>query len=189
MAQQTLEQFGQTVKAKHPEYSDMSDTDVGNKVIAKYPQYKDMVSSTPTEKPWSPFATDTIVGKVGNFLTQGTQKFGNTMGNALAAPKNAQMYSDSMKQHTDVQNQLVKAIQTKKEMGQDTSHLETALHNHATSVPKLEDFTGDVINKTTQQVLGEAAGVLPEALAGGAIEGVKGLAGVGRYCIPAWWQL
>jgi len=43
---QTIEQFGQTVKAKHPEYSDMSDADVGTKVLAKYPQYNDMVTPT-----------------------------------------------------------------------------------------------------------------------------------------------
>ena len=45
MPQQTLAQFGQTIKAKHPEYADMADEDVGSKVLAKYPQYQDMVSS------------------------------------------------------------------------------------------------------------------------------------------------
>jgi hypothetical protein len=44
----SLEQFGQSVKAKHPEYADMSDADVANKVLAKYPQYRDMVQATPT---------------------------------------------------------------------------------------------------------------------------------------------
>ena len=48
MAQQTLEQFGQTIKQKYPQYNDLSDTDVANKVLAKYPQYKDMVSTAPT---------------------------------------------------------------------------------------------------------------------------------------------
>lgn len=40
----SLAQFGQTVKAKHPEYNDLSDEDVANKVLAKYPQYSDMVA-------------------------------------------------------------------------------------------------------------------------------------------------
>jgi len=43
---QSLAQFGQTIKAKHPEYSDMSDEDVATKVLAKYPQYRDMVTPT-----------------------------------------------------------------------------------------------------------------------------------------------
>lgn len=46
---QTLAQFGQSVKAKHPEYADMADEDVANKVIAKYPQYQDMVAPSGTD--------------------------------------------------------------------------------------------------------------------------------------------
>lgn len=41
----SLEQFGQTIKAKHPEYGDMADADVATKVLAKYPQYHDMVQT------------------------------------------------------------------------------------------------------------------------------------------------
>lgn len=44
---QTLSQFGQTIKAKHPEYGDMSDEDVATKVLAKYPEYRDMVTTGP----------------------------------------------------------------------------------------------------------------------------------------------
>lgn len=46
-APMSLEQFGQTIKAKHPEYGDLSDADVATKVLAKYPQYHDMVQATP----------------------------------------------------------------------------------------------------------------------------------------------
>ena len=46
----SLEQFGQTIKAKHPEYGDLSNADVATKVLAKYPQYKDMVApQAPTQ--------------------------------------------------------------------------------------------------------------------------------------------
>lgn len=48
MAQMTLDQFGQTIKAKHPEYADMDNTALAQKVLAKYPQYQDMVSAAPT---------------------------------------------------------------------------------------------------------------------------------------------
>lgn len=45
MAEPTpLAQFGQTIKAKHPEYADIPDEDLANKVLAKYPQYRDMVA-------------------------------------------------------------------------------------------------------------------------------------------------
>ena len=39
----SLEEFGQTIKAKHPEYGDMPDAEVGNRVLTKFPQYNDMV--------------------------------------------------------------------------------------------------------------------------------------------------
>jgi hypothetical protein len=37
------EQFGRTIKAKYPQYNDMSDRDLGLKMLAKYPEYKDIV--------------------------------------------------------------------------------------------------------------------------------------------------
>lgn len=43
----SLAEFGQTVKAKHPEYDDMSDEEVGRRVLQKYPQYSDMVDTAP----------------------------------------------------------------------------------------------------------------------------------------------
>jgi hypothetical protein len=42
--QMTLEQFGQRVKAKYPEYGKISDTDIANKVLAKYPQYRSVIA-------------------------------------------------------------------------------------------------------------------------------------------------
>lgn len=49
MATQTLEQFGQTIKQKYPQYNDIPDAELGQKMLVKYPQYKDMVdTSTPT---------------------------------------------------------------------------------------------------------------------------------------------
>lgn len=48
-----LAQFGQTIKAKHPEYKDIPDEELASKVLAKYPQYSDMVASKgqPTAEP------------------------------------------------------------------------------------------------------------------------------------------
>lgn len=46
---QTLEQFGQTIKAKYPQYNDIGDAELGQKMLAKYPQYHDMVQVTPSD--------------------------------------------------------------------------------------------------------------------------------------------
>lgn len=45
---QTLEQFGQTIKAKYPQYANLPDTDVAQRVIEKYPQYQSQIT---TEQP------------------------------------------------------------------------------------------------------------------------------------------
>lgn len=42
----TLDQFGQTIKAKYPQYQDMGNEELGQKIIAQYPQYGDMVDQT-----------------------------------------------------------------------------------------------------------------------------------------------
>lgn len=53
---QSLQQFGASVKAKHPEYADLDDASVGQKVLAKFPQYSDMVdpSTIPGSKTYAP---------------------------------------------------------------------------------------------------------------------------------------
>ena len=39
----TIEQFGQSIKQKYPQYQDLSDAELGQKMLAKYPQYQDMI--------------------------------------------------------------------------------------------------------------------------------------------------
>jgi len=136
-------------------------------------KYKEAPSTTSLEEKPKAFG-DRLIPQI---LTGSTQKFGKTIGEALAAPKNAQLYSDSVEQHSKVQSDLLKTIRDRKVLGQDTSRLENALKNHTASTPKLEDFTGDVINKTAGQVLGEAGGTAVEALSGGLLSsGVKTVA-------------
>lgn len=43
---QTLQQFGQSIKSKYPEYNDISDEELGTKMLSKYPQYADMVQDS-----------------------------------------------------------------------------------------------------------------------------------------------
>ena len=40
----TIEEFGQQIKSKYPQYNDLSDGDLGNKMLQKYPQYQDMIT-------------------------------------------------------------------------------------------------------------------------------------------------
>lgn len=42
----TIEQFAQKVKAKYPQYKDVTDSDLVDKMVAKYPEYKDKINYT-----------------------------------------------------------------------------------------------------------------------------------------------
>lgn len=60
---QTLEQFGQTIKAKYPQYNDIPDAELGQKILDKYPQYKDMVTPATIGGPTQPTMGDIRAGK------------------------------------------------------------------------------------------------------------------------------
>lgn len=72
----TLEQFGKTIKAKYPQYNDVSDAELGQRMISKYPQYKDMVSETPKKDLLSK-ATD-----IATTIFPGTRAIGESLGTA-----------------------------------------------------------------------------------------------------------
>lgn len=57
----SLATLGQKIKAKHPDYNDMSDEEVGQRVLAKYPEYKDIADEpdVPTQ-PKEPSAMDEL---------------------------------------------------------------------------------------------------------------------------------
>ena len=115
--------------------------------------------------------------KVGDFFTGGTQQFGQTIGQSLAAPANADLYDKALQSHTQNVNDLQDAIRKIQINGGDPSHLIGVLQQEQQNAPKLEDFTGQVINKSAEQVLGEGAMAGLEALSGGILEGgVKSVA-------------
>lgn len=115
-------------------------------------------------------------GFLGNLLTGNTQKFGHTIGQSIAAPENADKYSEALGIHTDIENKLRTQIQMRKTQGQDTSSLESELARSQANTPQIEDFTGQVINKTGRQIAGEGLGTAIEALSFGELGGAtKGL--------------
>lgn len=46
----TIEEFGQKIKMKYPQYHDLSDKEIGESMLKKYPEYQDLVATkTPEE--------------------------------------------------------------------------------------------------------------------------------------------
>jgi len=103
-------------------------------------------------------------GFAGEMLTGNTQRFGKTIGESLAAPGNADLYAETIKNFSDVRNNLATRIHEKRQRGEDTKSFEDMLKTHNDGMPNIEDFTGDVINKTTGQVAGEALGTALEVI-------------------------
>lgn len=76
---QTLEQFGQTIKAKYPQYNDINDTELGQKMLEKYPEYKDMVdTSTPTPSAPPTPTQPGVFQKIGSSLNESFKQIGQT---------------------------------------------------------------------------------------------------------------
>jgi len=121
------------------------------------------VASAPAPTP-APANNGVKGGIVGEILTGNTQRFGKTIGEALNAPNAANQFAETTDMLSKTRNDVVKRIAEKRQRGEDTSRLENALKLLEEDMPKLEDFTGDVINKTAGQVLGEAGGTALEIL-------------------------
>jgi hypothetical protein len=156
------------------------------KVSQYYQQFKEPLASQsnyvePVQAE-SPFTMDmpvveekSFLRKVGDFFTGSTQKFGKTIGEAIASGKNVELYAGALQNYTKLVNDLQIQINSRIRDGQDTSKLAFTLQNLKDNPPDLKDFTGDVINKTTKQILGEAGGTLLEMTSGGLLSGGTGL--------------
>jgi len=77
----SFETLGQQIKAKYPQYNDMSDKELGQKMVVKYPQYKDIVEQTtqpiaqPT--PQSSGYEPTFPAKIGDVTSEPLRTLGN----------------------------------------------------------------------------------------------------------------
>lgn len=95
MPQQTIDQFGATIKAKHPEYKDIPDAQLGQKVLAKYPQYQDMIAPPPRPddpKGYAPLheARDVVKGAAGLLAPPSTR--GEALANAISPVSGPAIY-------------------------------------------------------------------------------------------------
>lgn len=133
-----------------------------------FSKYGAPIAKTTTQA--QPVEQKSLLRKVGDFFTGGTQRFGTTIGESLAAPENADKYAQALSVSDEITNNLQKAIAQKQKLGLDTTRLQNALDTHIAEIPQLKQFTGNVIDKTAGQVLGEGVMAGVEALSGGILE-------------------
>lgn len=153
----------------------------------------------PTQNPSSPADINKLLGgstsmngqnqtdgksflqKAGDFFTGSTQELGKNIANSTTAPENTKKYAEAVTLHTDVTNNLLKAIKSKGTNGGDVSHLQTALQQHLQDVPKIEDFVGadtarrlnETMGQNAEEVIGQGLGAGLETLSGGALGGLE----------------
>jgi hypothetical protein len=76
----TLNELGQKIKQKYPQYKNIEDTELANMVIKKHPQYSKQITENPADKSMLGKFAD----KSGKVLDWGAKTFINPMGRAIA---------------------------------------------------------------------------------------------------------
>lgn len=104
-------------------------------------------------------------GFLGEVFTGNTQRFGRTIGESLVAPSAAKKFAKSQQAITDTETDILQRLKTASP--EDRPRLMEILELNRSGGSKVEDFTGDVINKTWKEIAGEAIGTGVEALTGG----------------------
>lgn len=78
----TIDQFGQTIKNKYPQYNDIPNEELGMKMLEKFPQYGNLLTQDNAEKKVDRFVeSQPVVSKIGSFL--GIESFGKGIGQAI----------------------------------------------------------------------------------------------------------
>ena len=111
-----------------------------------------------------------IAKKVGGFLIQNEQNFGQDIGDAIYAPFAANQIQDEAIQNVNQMSQLLKQRKTLKAAGKDTTHLDAAIKSINDNHPDYMEQLGNIvpsIKKSNEQILGDAAGVATDIAAFG----------------------
>lgn len=116
---------------------------------------------------------------VGKTLTTSERRFGETIGQTIAAPKTIDTLSQNRQNEQDMTLKVIKQIAENKKAGKDTAHLEWTLMKATQDNPEMDAMIKEIIpslDKTTRQVLGEAGGVLADLVTAGGISKTAGVA-------------
>jgi hypothetical protein len=84
------EAFAQKIKAKYPQYSDISDSDLTQKILTKYPQYNDMVEGSDTGSSKKPGTFDDLISQ--QKTDSSSSKQPNLVQSATGANPNDSLY-------------------------------------------------------------------------------------------------
>lgn len=117
-----------------------------------------------------------ILNAIGDALTHSERGFGQDIAGAIIPHTDAQTNTDAARSGlTDEQNRVVAQIQKDRAQGKDTTRLEQALKS-TNGVLSSDEELNPTLNKSTEQILGDAGGTLGDILSFGSY-GKAALAG------------
>jgi len=181
MANLTVEQFGATIKQKHPQYANVPDYELGRATLQKYPQYQSQVEvAKDYNVPEIPGAkANRIAEENAKLATEAKQAnsplgFAANFGKALVSnlvPSEVGLgqslqkiygnqgatYSKQIEQLSGTQQMTAKAIREKEAKGGDATKLKQIYNDNATMLRQLQ---GDLKDETTLPTTGQVAGQL-----------------------------
>jgi hypothetical protein len=164
----TIVDLGKLVKAKYPQYNDLSDYEVGKRVKAKYPtQYADFVDAPDPEKTSTAKKVVNTAKAVGNALTSSEQALGR--GLSTVFNKEAQKTADKVNaQSSQDQQAIIDAIRKQADPAKKQHLIDFLKQNWGVDYKAVEQ--GDInpaFNMTPKQVAGAALGTALDVVSAG----------------------
>jgi len=203
----TIQEFGATIKQKYPQYSGISDYEIGQKTLAKYPQYGEKVVKTFDV----PETVETQPNKIARLQSEAQQaqaeaKKANSVGGFLGnfgkalveniAPSEVGLgktiaktfgnqsdtYSKIIQDTNNQQANLLKAIREKEAKGGDTTSLKRIYNDNVKQLREVNKNLQEESNlPSTGEVVGQLGGTALDLLSAGTYSKAKiGLMTTGR---------
>ena len=166
----TIEEFGQQIKSKYPQYQDLGDSDIGQKMLTKYPQYRDLINTTSPEQTDAFLSGHPVLKSISDFV--GTTGLGKGIAQGIFlkfTPEGKELLnqvSQGKLKQEDVEKIIGKTATTKEILG---SALKTATSIGAVGITPPATVAGR---------LGVGAGIGATLGTGQALEENQGVGGV-----------
>ncbi|MDD4601507.1 MAG: hypothetical protein PHQ46_10715 [Negativicutes bacterium] len=166
----TIEELGKKVKEKYPQYNSVNDKTLGEKFLIKYPVYQSRIDGKSSMSTTTSPDKKSTLRKVADFLTSSEQKFGDTLGQAVATmDKSVQQnidtanktYLDTAKRWEDMARMQTDPVKRQNYIDKANESYKAAGSTYQAVLP--------AINKTNKQILGEASGVGLDVLTAGTL--------------------
>jgi hypothetical protein len=176
----TIEEFGKTIKAKYPQYTDLPDADLGQKMLSKYPQYKDMVTSQPEKKSLLNKVGDVAKG-IGNFLISSEKSAGEQLANTISTNLSTSLggtkgvAEKATQQYIESGDKLVQLAKTTTDKNKKDKLLKIAIDSYQKSGMTQEEITGKIPTKwdTLMAFGGVGLDILSAGTYGKAVKGME----------------